>query len=69
MEVLLSAMKPICVMSEPGAGRSTVVRDMILTQVLAFSTGLVVENITCSHRTNALSLKNALENNLVTKEA
>lgn len=64
MEVLLTGMKPIAVMGQAGAGRSTVIRDMCFNNLYLFATGVFIEHVGCSYRMNAEVLKEIFERNV-----
>ena len=68
MELLMTTQKPILIYGEGASGKSSIIKDMVFSQMLQFSQNYFVEHITCSHYTKALAIKNAIERNLEVKK-
>lgn len=68
MELLLTTQKPVLVFGEGASGKSSMIRDMLFSQMLQFSQDYFIEHVTCSHYTNAIAFKNSIERNLVVKK-
>ena len=68
LELLISSQKPVLVFGEGASGKSSMIKDMLFSQMLAFSQDYFIEHVTCSHHTSALALKNGIERNLVVKK-
>lgn len=68
MECLLTAMKPVAIMSCPGAGRSTLARETIYSAMYTYATGVFIEHIGCSYRMEAEMFKEIIERNIQVDE-
>ena len=68
LELLLTSQKPVLVFGEGASGKSSMIKDMLFSQMLAVSQDYFIEHVTCSHHTNALALKNGIERNLTVKK-
>ena len=57
-------MKPVAIMSSPGTGRSTLVRETIYNSMYTYCTGCFVEHMGCSFRMDAEVFKEIMERNI-----
>ena len=68
LELLMTAMKPVLIVGEGACGKSNLLKNFIFSELNVFAQHCFTEHITCSHYTDAASLKSNVERNLVTKK-